>query len=73
MQVATKYGIGSIIGECGGYMNSLSICSDTEDEMLECTIAERRSNSRLACQRIVSPKIDGIIIQIPRVSVLIKH
>jgi 2Fe-2S ferredoxin len=38
---------------------------EEELEMLELVAAERKANSRLSCQLEVSPKLDGLVVQIP--------
>ncbi|QDW40582.1 (2Fe-2S)-binding protein [Bradyrhizobium sp. KBS0727] len=79
MQAAVAAGVDGIIGECGGsalcatchvYINEgqidrLPSLDLMEDELLNCTAAERRSNSRLSCQLLVSDKFEGLIIHIP--------
>ena len=35
------------------------------DTMLEMTDVERRENSRLSCQIIASPELDGLILYVP--------
>jgi 2Fe-2S ferredoxin len=46
-------------------LDRLPPVSATEDEMLECTRAERRENSRLSCQLVVTPELDGLVVHIP--------
>lgn len=79
MQTAVDNLIEGIVGECGGSMmcaschvyvpdafaDKLPPVSDGEAEMLECTAAERRDNSRLSCQVIVGPELAGIEILMP--------
>jgi 2Fe-2S ferredoxin len=36
-----------------------------EDAMLEGTASERRRNSRLSCQLVVSPEMDGLVVYLP--------
>ncbi|ALQ31656.1 ferredoxin [Arthrobacter sp. YC-RL1] len=64
MRAAVSNGIAGIVGECGGQAMcatchvyvapedaaSLSDISEDEDEMLDCTAAERTEFSRLGCQ-----------------------
>lgn len=79
MQGATLNGINGIEGECGGscacatchvyvdegFADKLDAPSEMEEEMLECTVSERKPNSRLCCQIKVSPELDGIIVRLP--------
>lgn len=79
MQTAITNGVDGIVGECGGsamcatchvYVDSafageLPPRSSVEDEMLDCTVSERRENSRLSCQIKACGKIDGIVIHLP--------
>jgi 2Fe-2S ferredoxin len=79
MQGATANGIDGILGECGGScacatchcyveaerLGELPPPSENELAMLENVAAERRPNSRLACQIKASPKLEGLIISLP--------
>lgn len=79
MQGATTNGIDGILGECGGScacatchcyvdearLGDLPAASDNELAMLENVAAERRPNSRLACQIKASPKLEGLIVSLP--------
>ncbi len=79
MQGATANGIDGILGECGGscacatchcyvdedYLADLPAASVGELDMLENVAAERRPNSRLACQIKVSPALDGLVLHLP--------
>lgn len=79
MQAAVFNGIDGIVGECGGaamcatchvYLDPTTErrvpkMTAEEDSMLDSTISERRSNSRLSCQLIVGPELDGMIVRLP--------
>lgn len=79
MQGATTNGIDGIIGECGGscacatchcYVDELLAGvlpppSQGERDMLENVVAERRPNSRLACQIKASPALEGGVVTLP--------
>jgi 2Fe-2S ferredoxin len=81
MQGATTNGIDGILGECGGScacatchcyvdesrLGDIEPASENELAMLENVAAERRPNSRLACQITASPKLEGLIISLPAV------
>lgn len=79
MRVATDAGIEGIVADCGGLM-SCATChvyveaawaarlpppSADELSMLEMTAAERRPESRLACQIGLTPELDGLAVTIP--------
>ncbi|WP_029461949.1 MULTISPECIES: 2Fe-2S iron-sulfur cluster-binding protein [Serpentinimonas] len=79
MQGAIANGIEGILGECGGscacatchcYVDEsrlpeLAAPSQTELDMLEHVAAERRPNSRLACQLKSTARLDGLILHLP--------
>ena len=79
MQGATANGIDGIVGECGGscacatchcYVDDLLARmlpppSQAELDMLENVVAERRPNSRLACQIKAGPALEGGVVQLP--------
>ena len=79
MDAATTNNVPQIDGDCGGCL-SCATChvfvddawlaktgevNETEDIMLDMTDVERQSNSRLSCQIIASPEIDGIVLYVP--------
>jgi ferredoxin, 2Fe-2S len=79
MQAAIANGVDGIVGECGGScacatchcyvdparLGDLPPASDNELGMLENVVAERRPNSRLACQIKAAPVIDGLVLTLP--------
>lgn len=79
MHGALYNGIEGIIGECGGalacatchcYVDAdwaarLPAPSQDEIDMLDCVAAERRPTSRLSCQIVVGPALDGLVIHLP--------
>jgi 2Fe-2S ferredoxin len=78
MQAAVSNGIYAIVGDCGGsascatchvyvdeeYLKKIPAPAAREDDMLECTAAERKENSRLSCQIVMNDNLDGIILRI---------
>jgi len=79
MEAATANNVPHIEGECGGCL-SCATChvfvdpewlaktgevDDIEDTMLEMTDVEREDNSRLSCQIIASPELDGLVLHVP--------
>jgi ferredoxin, 2Fe-2S len=79
MQTATGAGLDGIVAECGGcamcatchvyvdaaWRDKLPAPLANELEMLECTAAQRRPESRLSCQLKLSAELDGLIVHIP--------
>lgn len=81
MQGATANGIDGIVGECGGScacatchcyveperLKELPEPSESELAMLENVAAERRPNSRLACQLKASAALEGMVLTLPEI------
>ncbi|GAA4395084.1 2Fe-2S iron-sulfur cluster-binding protein [Tsukamurella soli] len=77
MRAAVGNGIEGIVGECGGqamcatchvYIDSdieLPRACEDEEEMLECTAAERLANSRLGCQLRAGEHFDALVVRLP--------
>ena len=79
MQGATLNGVAGVEGECGGscacatchcyideaFLDKLPAMAENEDEMLECTVSERKPSSRLSCQVKMSADLDGIVVHLP--------
>ena len=79
MQGATTSGVDGILGECGGScccatchcyvdearLGDLAPPDEAELDMLGNTAAERRPNSRLACQIKASPALEGLVVTLP--------
>lgn len=79
MQGAVLNGVEGIVGECGGslvcatchcYVDEsrlagLPPASADELEMLDSVAAERRANSRLACQLKVTAELEGLVVTVP--------
>ena len=79
MEAATANNVPQIEGECGGCL-SCATChvfvddqwrektgevDEIEDTMLEMTDIERQNNSRLSCQIIAAPDLDGLVLFVP--------
>jgi ferredoxin, 2Fe-2S len=72
--------IDGIVGECGGGL-ACATChcyvdeawtaktggpsSKDEADMLECSAAEVKANSRLSCQIMMTPELDGLVVHLP--------
>lgn len=79
MRGAMDAGLEGIEAQCGGncscatchcyvqepWMDKLKPPSDDERLMLSNVAAERRPNSRLSCQLIVEPALDGLTVEFP--------
>ena len=78
MDAALDNMVPGIDGDCGGvcacatchvhvessWMDKLQPMDETEDAMLELT-DDRNENSRLGCQIIATPELDGLIVHTP--------
>jgi 2Fe-2S ferredoxin len=79
MRGAVDAGVEGIEAQCGGncacatchcyvqepWLDKLPPPSDDEALMLTNVAAERRPNSRLSCQLIVEPGLDGLTVRFP--------
>lgn len=79
MQAATRHGLDGILAECGGnamcatchvyvdeiWLARLPAMADDEDALLDGTAAERRPASRLSCQIMITPELDGLVVHLP--------
>jgi 2Fe-2S ferredoxin len=79
MRGAVDAGVDGIEAQCGGlcacatchcyvqppWLDKLAPPSDDESLMLSNVAAERRPNSRLSCQLIVEPALDGLTVRFP--------
>lgn len=78
MLAAAAHSIDGIVGDCGGAM-SCATChvivdekfasllpapDDTENQLLDFTAAPREATSRLSCQIVMSPELDGVTVRI---------
>lgn len=80
MRGALSHDLPGIVGECGGGL-ACATChcyvddawtvrvggpsSKDEADMLECSAAEVKPNSRLSCQIVIGPALDGLIVHLP--------
>lgn len=79
MKGATVYGIDGILAECGGnamcatchvyvdpeHFVRLPAIGADEDALLDGAASERRPNSRLSCQIVMTPELDGLVVHLP--------
>lgn len=79
MEAAVRNDIDEVIAECGGslicstchvYLDEATVAvveppDDAELDMLEGVAAERRDNSRLSCQVVITEAMDGHTVRTP--------
>src|ERR1700740_1592159 len=79
MQAAVLQGLDGIVAECGGscmcatchvyvqedQLSKLPGMELGEDAMLERTARPRKPNSRLSCQLVMTPPMDGLVVHTP--------
>jgi 2Fe-2S ferredoxin len=79
MQAAVLNGVDGIVAECGGscmcatchvYVREdllalIPPMEPDEDAMLDGAASPRRPNSRLSCQLVVTPQMDGLVVHLP--------
>lgn len=79
MEAAILNNLRGIDGECGGCLScatchvyvdasstaELQLPDDDELELLEGVATQRRPESRLSCQLIITPALQGLVVQIP--------
>jgi 2Fe-2S ferredoxin len=79
VQGALTRGIAGIVAECGGsctcatchcyvdeaWADRVPAPQENELAMLDFVAAERKPNSRLACQIRVTPELDGLVVRLP--------
>lgn len=79
MEAAVQNGVHGVIGECGGglmcatchvlvdeaFLEAVGRPGPVEEDMLDLTASERRTESRLSCQLIASRALDGIVLTVP--------
>ncbi|QDC08145.1 2Fe-2S iron-sulfur cluster binding domain-containing protein [Oceanicola sp. D3] len=79
MQLAVGANVPGIVAECGGSM-ACATChvyldeawaekaeprSESEEDMLDCAMAEMKDTSRLSCQVKLTEEMDGLVVHIP--------
>ena len=79
MKGAIANGVMGIVAECGGscmcatchvyvhedQLAKLPEMELGEDAMLDGTASPRRPNSRLSCQLVMTPALDGLVVRLP--------
>lgn len=79
MEAAVHHNVRGIDAECGGscscatchvyvddaFVDRLAPPDAMESELLDGTASERRPNSRLSCQILVTPSLDGLTVHVP--------
>lgn len=83
METLRNNGINGVTGECGGslscatchvivdddWLTQVGEISELEDDMLDCTAAEREQGSRLSCQIELSDALDGLKVTLPETQI----
>jgi 2Fe-2S ferredoxin len=83
MQAAVMNGVDGIVAECGGSCMCATChvyvredqqalppaMQADEDAMLDGAASPRRPNSRLSCQLVVSPEMDGLVVNLPETQI----
>lgn len=78
MQAALDNDIDAIVAECGGacscatchcyldpnFTDYVPAMGEIENAMLDC-VPERQPNSRLSCQIMITPELEGMVIKLP--------
>lgn len=78
LDTARNNGITGIVGDCSGelacatchayvdpaFLTKLNPAGEIERELLECAL-DPQENSRLTCQIVVAPELDGMILRLP--------
>lgn len=81
MATAVRSGVPGIIGECGGnvscgtchvwvrpeFSDAVGGPGDLEEDLLDLGASDRRGTSRLSCQIVVRPELDGLTVDVPPV------
>jgi ferredoxin, 2Fe-2S len=79
MRTAVDAGLDGIAADCGGcltcatchvivddaWVARLPVPGADEQSMLEMTAAERQPTSRLSCQIVIDPALDGLTVTLP--------
>jgi 2Fe-2S ferredoxin len=79
MNAAMTHGIAGIIADCGGsavcatchvyvdeaWLEKTGGAHADEEALLDCAASGRLRNSRLSCQVMMAPELDGIRIRLP--------
>lgn len=79
MAIAVRNGVPGIIGECGGNMScgtchvwvrddflaAVGEIGDTEEDLLDMAVGDRRAGSRLSCQIVLTAQLDGLTVDVP--------
>lgn len=79
MQAATGFGVPGIVAECGGsamcatchvvvdeaWIHRLPAPLANELELLACTAVPSTAGSRLSCQILLTPALQGLVLRLP--------
>ncbi len=79
MVTATRAGVPGIIGECGGnascgtchvwvreeFWEAVGPTNEAEEDLLDLGATDRRETSRLSCQVVMTPDLEGLVVEVP--------
>jgi len=79
MEAAIQNNVRGIDAECGGscscatchvyvdlaFVDRLPAPDSMEEDLLQATAAPRETTSRLSCQLVIRPEIDGLVVRVP--------
>lgn len=79
MEAAVTANVPGVLGECGGnlacatchvymapgWQTAAGAPGDFEDAMLDAALAPRQPTSRLSCQIIAAPDLNGLVLRVP--------
>lgn len=79
MQAALTHAVPGILADCGGacscatchgyvdpqWVERVPPATDGERDMIECAL-DVQDNSRLTCQIVMQPELDGLVVHLPK-------
>jgi 2Fe-2S ferredoxin len=79
MQAVINSGVPGVLADCGGacscatchgyveaaWAERVPTATDAERDMIDCAI-DVQDNSRLTCQIVMTPELDGLVVHLPK-------